>query len=421
MSLRDPTHLPGDRLALLYHLSQTFNASLDLTEVLNRVMDEVIAALEAERGFVMLVDPEGQLDFATARGLDQRTIDDPQFQISRGVVEQVARDGKPVLTSDARLDSRFKARESVVSLGLRSILCAPLVHQERVSGVIYVDNSLQSGIFTQEDLDLLSAIAANAAIAIENARLYEIAVEKGRMERELQMARQVQASLLPPDTPALPGWEFAVHWQPAREVAGDYYDFISDLQEGIGLVIGDVTDKGMPASLFMVFARSAVRSSLAGRSRPDDAITRANRLICTDSTQGLFVTLFFCHLEPVSGRLTYVNAGHNPALLWRRGSGELQRLDRTGMPLGIDPEVDYRQEVLDLQAGDLLLLYTDGVTEAMDAQGSEFGQGALENLLVSNPEATASELIEALKSALAEFAGDSSPSDDITMLVVHRL
>jgi sigma-B regulation protein RsbU (phosphoserine phosphatase) len=421
MSLNDPGQLPGERLELLYHLSQTFNASLDLAEVLNRVMDEVIAALKAERGFLMLVDPDGELHFRTARGLDQQSIDQPEFQISRGVVEQVARDGKPVLTSDAQLDSRFSARQSVVSLGLRSILCAPLIHQEQIAGVIYVDNRLMSGIFTEADLDLLAAIASNAAIAIENARLYEIAVEKGRMERELQMARQVQASLLPAETPQIAGWEFATLWQPAREVAGDYYDFISGLQDGIGLVIGDVTDKGMPASLFMVFARSAVRSSLDGTDRPAEAITRANRLICSDSTQGLFVTLMFCYLNPADGQVTYVNAGHNPALLLRAAGGELQHLERTGIPLGIDPDEGYGQECVTLAPGDTLLLYTDGVTEAMNPQGEEFGQGELEALVKAAGGGSAAELVASLKSALARFSGPTAPSDDITMLAVRRL
>jgi sigma-B regulation protein RsbU (phosphoserine phosphatase) len=238
-----------DRLALLYRLSHTFSSSLDLDEVLNLVMDEVIAVTRAERGFVMLHDAGQGLAFRVARGMDRSTIDDPQFQISRSVVERVAREGRPILTSDALHDDRFSMRKSVMSLGLRSILCVPLIHKAQILGVVYVDNRLHSGIFVQADLDLLTAIASSAAIAIENAHLYQVAVEKGRLERELQMARELQASLLPGETPQTPGWEFAARWRPARRVSGDFYDFIPLDRGHVGLVLADVSGKGMPAAL----------------------------------------------------------------------------------------------------------------------------------------------------------------------------
>jgi len=206
---------------LLYRLSQTFNSSLDLSQVLNQVIDEVIAATRAERGFVMLSEPDGKLVFRAARGIDQQTIAEPGFQVSRGVVERVASKGQPMLTSDAQIDDRISMRTSVMSLGLRSVLCVPLKVKETTIGVIYVDNRLKAGIFAQADLDLMNAIAAIAAIAIENARLYQVAVEKGRMEQELQVAYKVQASLLPAALPQFPGWEFAARWHPAREVSGD--------------------------------------------------------------------------------------------------------------------------------------------------------------------------------------------------------
>jgi adenylate cyclase len=195
------------RLALLVRLAQAFNSSLDLDQVLGRVMDEVIAAVRAERGFVMLHEAGGRLAFRVARGIDQRTIEDPTFQISRGVLAQVAAEGRPVLTSDAQHDDRFSMRQSIVSLGLRSILCVPLVVRDQVTGVIYVDNRLHAGIFMPADLELLTAIASSAAIAIENARLYQAAVETGRLEREIQMARDLQAGLIPRETPHPTGWE----------------------------------------------------------------------------------------------------------------------------------------------------------------------------------------------------------------------
>ena len=166
-----------DRLSLLYRLSQTFNSSLDLDEVLRRVMDEVIAVTRAERGFLMLRDADDQLAFRAARGMDQQTIGAPEFQISRSVVEDVAQEGKPRLTNDAQSDAWLQKRQSVVGLRLRSILCVPLQIKGATIGVIYVDNRLQAGIFTRDDLELLTSIAASAAVAIENARMYQVAVD----------------------------------------------------------------------------------------------------------------------------------------------------------------------------------------------------------------------------------------------------
>jgi sigma-B regulation protein RsbU (phosphoserine phosphatase) len=413
--------IPSDRLALLYRISQTFNSSLDLDEVLNLVIDEVIAATRAERGFLMLCDPAGALTFRAARGLDQTTIDDPNFQISRSVVERVAQSGQPVLTSDAQQDVRLNLRRSVLALGLRSILCVPLVLKGQVTGVVYVDNRLQAGIFSTADLDLLGAIAANAAIAIENARLYRLAVEKGRLERELQVAREVQTSLLPRTAPQVPGWEFAARWQPAREVAGDYYDFIPGETPGqLWMVIADVTDKGMPAALFMALTRSTVRACLAGGAAPAAGVTVANQLIARDSSDGMFVTLCCVQLMLDSGRATFVNAGHNPPLVYQAGSGDWLTVGRTGMALGVEASAAYAQHALTLAGGDFVLLYTDGVTDALDPAGEAFGTARLRAVLEQHATASAVGLLAALERALGEFTGPAAPFDDLTLLVARR-
>lgn len=421
-----PSHV--DRFAMLYRLAQTFNSSLDLNEVLNRVMDEVIAAIQAERGFVMLAEPEGELAFKVARGMDQTTIEGPEFQISRGVVASVAREGRPMLASDAQVDERISMHTSVMNLGLRSILCVPLQVKDDTIGVIYADNRLKAGIFTQDDLEMLSAIASSAAIAIDNARLYQIAVEKGLLEHELQVAHKVQASLLPQSAPQIPGWEFAVRWLPAKEVAGDYYDFIPLGSGNIGLVMADVMGKGMPAALYMAFTRTVVRASQDGLVPAEEGIARANRLICADSTFGFFVTLFYAQLDPNTGEFTCVNAGHNPPLLVRQeaesgqkeGEGQLTWLTFRGMPLGIDPQATYEQHTVNLEAGDLILFYTDGVTEAINAQGVRYETDRLERFLINHHNHTAGEILDALEEELASFAGLEAQYDDVTMMVVKR-
>jgi len=413
--------LPGERLALLARLAQQFSSSLDLDEVLNRVMDEVIAAVSAERGFVMLRDANGVLSFRVARGLDQRTIEEPGFQVSRSVIERVATDGRPILSSDAQQDDRFSMRQSIVSLGLRSILCAPLIVRDQITGVIYVDSRLRAGIFTPADLELLTAIATSAAIALENARLYLAAIEKGRLERELQMARDLQYGLLPQELPVLPGWEFAVRWQPAREVAGDFYDFVHTRDGRLGLLVADVADKGMAAAIFMALARSILRASLANASSPAGGIAAANRLICQDATGGMFVTLFYSEVD-ASGQLTYVNAGHNPAILRDGQRRVCVELAGTGPLLGVDEHASFRQETLQLGAGDFVLLYTDGVTEAVCdcAADACFGEERLRDS-VQGQTGSASAVLDALSQALKEFMGPAPPFDDVTMVGIKRL
>ena len=418
----------SDRLALLYRLSQTFNSSLDLDEVLNRVMDEVIAVTKAERGFVMLVGDQNDLVFHAARGMEHTTIQDPGFQVSRGIVDRVAREGQPMLTSDAQSDSELSLRQSVINLKLRSVLCVPLLVKGKTIGVIYVDNRLQAGIFMQDDLDLLNAIAASAAIAIENARLYQLAVEKGRMEQELQMAYKIQAGLLPESMPELSGWEFAASWKPARQVAGDYYDFIPLEAGKLGLVIADVTDKGMPAALFMAFTRSIIRASLDQNDQPVDAIRQANRLICRESSYGFFVTLFYLQFQPDSSEVTYVSAGHNPQLWYLEPSGRdldpetgpVLQLGYSGMPLGIEEEAQFEQRRLNCAPGDCLLLFTDGVTDAINDMGERFSLSKLQRFGQENYQAAAQNIIGALENELLDFAGQTPQFDDITIVVAKR-
>jgi hypothetical protein len=275
----------------------------------NSVIDEVIAALHAERGFIMLHEARRPADFRVARGLDQTTIDQPQSQVSQSVVQKVAQEGQPILTSDAQTDTRFNMRQSVMLLGLRSVLCVPVKIKEKVLGVVYADNRFEAGIFTQADMDLLMAITAIAAIAIDNARLYQMAVEKGRLMRELQMAREMQTSFLPDSCPQVPAGSLQpAGCRPAKSPATITTSSRSTTQH-LGLVIADVTDKGAAAALFMVFTNSIVRASVHPQLQPVESIINANRLICQKSPNAMFVSLVYCLLDTSSGQVTWSMPG----------------------------------------------------------------------------------------------------------------
>jgi serine phosphatase RsbU (regulator of sigma subunit) len=412
---------PTEHLATLLEISQTINSTLDLNEVLDLVMDQVIAVTGAERGFLMLRADDGQMAIRVARGIDQQEVEDARFQVSRSVVSRVAATGRPVLTDNAAEDTRFSGKQSILIKGLRSILCVPLQVKGKTTGLVYVDNRLLAGIFDKKDLDLLVAFGNQAAIAIENARLYQVAVEKGRMEQELHMAREIQQSLLPSELPELPGYELAADWQAAREVAGDFYDFI-ELTESdqLGVLVADVSDKGAPAAIFMAVARSLIRGNAAGAATPLEAIGRANRQIVADSHAGMFVTAFYLVFSPNSGRVRYVNAGHNLPLL-RRADGEIFELAKGGMALGWFEDNPLVEHELIMEPGDLLVLYTDGVTDACNLAGEEFGLHGLWNVVSSCGGESAQDVMNCINQAVARFAGGAAAFDDITLVTVRRM
>jgi len=259
--------------------------------------------------------------------------------------------------------------------------------------------------------------------ALQSAQAQIIAKEK--LEHELHVAREVQAGLLPRVTPRLPGWEFAVHWHPAQEVSGDFYDFVpvpatAGAAPGLGLLIADVSGKGMPAALFMAMARSLLRASIAGTRSPAECITQANRLINADTGPGMFVTLFYGQLDPASGELRYVNAGHNPPCWYQARADAWAELTRTGMALGLFGVHTLGQRAVPLAAGDFVCLYTDGVTDAANARGDRFGVEALRAVLQAHRQDTAAEIVAAVVQALAHFRGDQPLFDDIALLVVRR-
>ncbi|MGQ0601416.1 MAG: PP2C family protein-serine/threonine phosphatase [Anaerolineales bacterium] len=249
-------------------------------------------------------------------------------------------------------------------------------------------------------------------------------IEKEKLEHELKVARAVQTSLLPHQVPVLPGWQFAARWHPAREVSGDFYDFIpltSSPTPQWGLVMADVTDKGMPAALFMAVARSVIRASVVQAVTPADCLTQVNRLVVADSAQGMFVTVFYAQLDPHTGALTYVNAGHNPPWLYRAEQDRWLELTRTGIAVGLLDAAMMKQATVQLHSGDILVLYTDGLTDATNAMGERFGAERARQVLQTQTMASAAEMAEALEAAVNDFRQTQLLFDDITLMIVKRI
>ncbi len=411
-----------ERLDLLRRISQEITATLEIERVLSVTTQAVKELLRASAASILTVEGD-ELVFQVAIGKSASAVKPFRLPLTQGIAGWVVAHRQAAIVNDVKKDPRFYGILDKKSGFLtESVMAVPMIANDKAIGVIEVFN--KPGGFSSHDLDLLVTFSSSAAFAIENARLYQVAVEKGRMERELQMARQVQASFLPQHTPSLPGWELVTRWLPAREVAGDYFDFIQ-LENGphppaIGLVVADVADKGMPAALFMVDTRSTLRASMYGAAEPAHGITHANTLLYNEANNGMFVTLFYACIEASSPQITYVNAGHNPPLLLRTNQAEPTLLKRTGMAMGIDPAQTYTQVQTNLQQGDLIVFYTDGVPDALNANGREFGMERLREIILQNRNTSAEGIISALEAALQKHIGEQPPFDDITLLVLKR-
>jgi sigma-B regulation protein RsbU (phosphoserine phosphatase) len=408
-----------EHLATLYEITRSLNSSLDLDEVLENVMDRVIEVTGAERGFLMLNNEySGELEFQVARGLDRKDLESPEFQVSTSILRKVQRTRQPLLTDNAQHDDRFTRGESIMILGLRSILCVPIMVKDRFIGLVYVDNRLHVGLFNEGHRDLLSAFASQAGVAIDNARLYKVAVEKGRMEKELQMAKDIQRGLLPHGLPAFPGYDIAADWRSAREVAGDFYDYFELDDSRLGVVVADVSDKGAPAAIFMAVSRSLIRGAALATHSPEAMLRQTNLTILKDTESGMFVTVYYVILEP-GGQFTGVNAGHNRPLLYRTRRQTHEFLPRGGRPLGWFEDLPVEALPYQLEAGDVLVLYTDGLTESENVLSEPYGEDRLVEVVRANAARPAADIVRAITTSVLDFMGAAPPFDDTTLVVIR--
>jgi serine phosphatase RsbU (regulator of sigma subunit) len=319
-------------------------------------------------------------------------------------------------------DERFSDAGSVVGNRIRSMMCAPLTAADEILGVIHVDTFHQDRRFTHEDLELFTAVANQIALAISYTRIKENLRDRQRMEHELAMARQVQHSFLPAAPPKLAGFEFAAAYRAAREVGGDFYDFLSVADGRLGIVVGDVMGKGMPAALMMVRIMSDMRFIAAGERDPAAILRRLNEGFAQREGETSFVTMLFMALDPAARTLTIANAGHWPPLLRRGVAGGFKPLEmeEVGFAVGAVPEAQYRQYEVALTPGDCLMTFTDGVTEAEGAGGAYFGAQRLAQCL-NLPEGRPEALVQRVVSDVQSFCGQRPQSDDLTLLCLGVL
>lgn len=337
----------------------------------------------------------------------------------------------PLLAGESMVSLQEIASSSplAAALGREAVLALPLKTKGELLGLMAVDYAGATAHFTQRWLSILSGIAGQAALAVENHRLLEESAEQDRIRQELEVARRIQTSFLPDCCPPVPGWELAAVWRSARQVGGDFYDFIPLPANGprdgagsqrLGLVVADVADKGVPAALFMALSRTLVRTVAIDGRPPALALARANDLIVADARTDLFVTLFYAILDSASSEVAYATAGHVPALLVRAASGQVEQLRAPGMAMGVLPDVVFEERRVQVEPGDLLVIYTDGVTDAMDGGHRTFGRDRLAEIVRAHRHQPAGDVAQAIEEAVDSFAGAAAQYDDLTLLIAKR-
>lgn len=416
--------------AALLDLSQQLLGRRDLDDLLAYIVEEVRTQLNADACAVLLTgDDPDHLYFRAASGwhgdpvgsdfpvpADESTGSGRVMRTQQVlIVEDLLLREPPLWTSEWLEEEMFRAAAIV-----------PLIADGQSIGALVIDSRTPRR-FTNAEVRFLRLMANQVALALEKARLHSEELVRERMDEELAVARQIQISMLPATSPQLPGWEFATYFEAAHQVGGDFYDFFP-LPGGPGrwgVVIADVSDKGVPAAIFMALSRTTIRNiALRGRA-PAEVLSWANRYIQEDSQSDMFLSAFYAEVNINTGWLAYANAGHNPPLLWRADSKVFEHLAVSCPLLGVLPDIEVSVTSVDMRIGDVLVLYTDGISEACNSDFDEFGQQRLEDtvrrMMLERPDAGADEIRDAIGEDVRDFAGNMVQYDDITLLIIKRV
>ena len=414
------------QLAALLDGLRALGSAKVLDHVLALVLDSAIAITDADRGFLMLLSPEGELEFKLGRGRDRSTLPGNRFETSRKIPEQVFESGQPRLVADLLDDALGDSHQGTVALGIRNVACVPLkllqyveaaddVVEDRRIGVLYLDSRVKGSLRSKSTQLALETLAAEAAVAIENARLYRESQEKARLDQELRTAHEFQQALLPKAAPVKSYFEAAAAMVPCRSIGGDFYEYL-ELEDGaFGFTLGDVAGKGAPAGLLGARVQEIFAAQAA--PHPSTTVTRINDVLMRRALESRFVTLLYGVLAP-DGQLTYCNAGHNPPLLL--GGDSVRRLDKGGTLLGLFDDATFEEECVWLRPGDALIVFSDGISEALNGAGEEFGDVRILDCVSAIPPWTDPRtVIDTLFSRVREFTVGEPQSDDMTTLVVR--
>ncbi len=399
-----------------------------LDEVLALVLDAAIGVTGAERGFIMLAGDDGQLEMKLARSRGRVTLPGTRFDTSRKIPEEVFATGELKVVQDLLDDHMAKEHQGTVALGIRQVLCTPLrlvryldradmKAETRAIGVLYLDSREKGQLLSQATRGALDTLASEAGVAIENARLYRETLDKARIEHELRIAAEIQRSLLPLGKREGAFFQAMGASLPSRSIGGDFFEY-TDMDDGaVGVILGDVAGKG-PAAALLTAKIQGLFSAQSGDGSPASAMKLVNNGLLKRQIDARYATVFFATLTP-DGVLTYCNAGHNPPVVVS-GAG-VRQLASGSVPVGLFSSATYADERTQLEPDDVLVIYSDGVTEALNMAGDEFGEERLAGELMKTRTSPLPDILQGVIAAVQTFAAGASQSDDVTVLVARYM
>jgi serine phosphatase RsbU (regulator of sigma subunit) len=402
------------RLQLLSEVAEFLGQVIEGDKLFPRILEMLLSAFpDAERGCIVLCNPDGS-DLDPAATL-VRPGAKSQISVSRTLANDVIVKREAVLSADIRGDDRFDSEHTLVRYGLRTVMCAPMICEDVVMGLMQLDSSHPHSRFSRADLALLLGIAGHTALALGKAKLHEQLLAQQLLQKDLELAERIQHCFLPKASPPVPGFRFAESYLAAQQIGGDYYDFIDISDTAFGIAVGDVSGKGVSAALYMAKLSSEMRFHARGRRSPGEILTALNHAISAEMEGGMFVTLILLIVEPEKRHLRISAAGHFPPLL-RSADNSVSELEiENNFPVGIVADNVYTDTACTLQRGDHIILYTDGVTESMNKEGDFFGKDRLKEALTCGgpgPE----ELLSSINQAVSAHSAGLPQSDDLTMV-----
>ncbi len=413
---------PEVKLSALLEITNNLGKAMSVEEILPKLLDSLFKIfVQADRGFVVMrPKPDGPLVPVAVK--NRREGDEQRTRISRTIVEEAITSRKAILSADASSDERFNMAQSIADFAIRSMICAPMIGGEgEPLGVIQIDTMNQKSRFTDEDLEVLAGVASQAAMSLENAKMHEQAMAQRGLERDLELARRMQRALLPSQPPQVPGYCFFDYYQSARQVGGDYYDYVQLPDDRFAVIVGDVAGKGVSAALLMARLSSDVRFLLASVDDPALAVEKINTGFSNADWEDKFVTMIVAVVDPKSHRLSLVNAGHMAPLL-RRSGGVIEAVgeETAGLPLGVAADMTYVAEHRTLEPGDFVTIFTDGFSEAMNSDRDLYG---LERLMeqVSSSAVSVNDLGQHILDDVSKFVDGHAQSDDMCLACFGRV
>jgi phosphoserine phosphatase RsbU/P len=409
------------KLQALMQINRQLGNALALDEVLPGVLGCLFDIFPAaDRGFVVMESPDGNLIPRWVKTRRKGSTDDETVRISRTIIRQVMESGEALMSFDAADDSRFDSSQSIADFSIRSLICAPLLNSEgKAFGVLQIDSTQGRGQFREGDVDLFAGVAAQAGIIINSATLHENAIRQKEIEQDLKLATEVQKAYLPTSAPNAPGFSVSSFYKAANHIGGDYFDYVHLADGRVAIVLADVVGHGVAAAMLMAKLSAETRYCLASEPNLGRAIEKLN-----DNMSQLmvdrFVTFILVVIDPRDSAITIVNAGHMPPIVRRSADGSIFEPGEveSGLPIGISEGLDYESVRCDFHVGDIAVLYTDGINEAMDANDNEFGMDRVR--MITSQARSAESVIKEIVDSVLKHVGKAPPFDDMCLVVIER-